>query len=72
MKPQTIVYLGLILLGITITISAIDPMKPESELIPNEEKDISITKGRGPRHMVFNKDGKLAYVLNELSGAVDM
>lgn len=44
----------------------------KSELIPNEEKDISITKGGGPRHMVFNKDGKLAYVLNELSGAVSV
>lgn len=42
------------------------------ELIPNEEKDISITKGGGPRHMVFNKEGNMAYVINELTGAVSV
>lgn len=32
--------------------------------------DISIPKGNGPRHMVFNKKGGLAYVMNELTGQV--
>lgn len=40
------------------------------ELVQNEKKDIDVTIGGGPRHMVFNKGGGLAYVLNELTGAV--
>ena len=40
--------------------------------MPDSTQDISVTKGGGPRHMVFNKDGNLAYVLNELSGAVSI
>ena len=42
------------------------------ELMPNKKKDIAISKGGGPRHMVFNKEGSLAYVLNELTGAVSV
>tara|TARA_R110002049_G_scaffold74196_1_gene191537 strand:+ start:830 stop:1897 length:1068 start_codon:yes stop_codon:yes gene_type:complete len=39
-------------------------------LYPIETKDIKMPDGSGPRHLVFNKNGNLAYVLNELSGAV--
>lgn len=42
------------------------------ELAPNTTKDCGVTKGGGPRHMVFNADGSLAYVLNELSGTVSV
>ncbi|GAA4947345.1 lactonase family protein [Algibacter agarivorans] len=34
------------------------------------EKDISIPKGNGPRHMVFNTEGNLCYVMNELTGKI--
>ena len=44
----------------------------DSELVPNKEKDIMLTKGGGPRHLVFNKGGSLAYVLNELTGAISV
>ncbi|AUP79524.1 lactonase family protein [Flavivirga eckloniae] len=44
----------------------------DSELVPNQAKDILVTKGGGPRHMVFNKEGSLAYVLNELTGTVSV
>lgn len=40
------------------------------DFLPSKEQDISVIKGGGPRHMVFNKNGNLAYVLNELSGDV--
>ncbi|MCY3998846.1 MAG: lactonase family protein [Flavobacteriaceae bacterium] len=42
------------------------------ELIPNEKKDIVVTKGGGPRHMIFNEIGNLGYVLNELSGEISI
>ncbi len=32
--------------------------------------DIEIPKGNGPRHMVFNSAGNMAYVMNELSGKI--
>lgn len=41
-------------------------------LCPVENKDFKMPKGSGPRHLVFNKKGDLAYVLNELSGAVSV
>ena len=43
-----------------------------AELLATKEQDISVTEGGGPRHMVFNKNGNLAYVLNELSGKVSV
>ncbi|MCY4253142.1 MAG: lactonase family protein [Flavobacteriaceae bacterium] len=42
------------------------------KLVPNEQKDITLTKGGGPRHMVFDKEGKLGYVLNELSSNISV
>jgi len=38
----------------------------------NEKKDVAVSKGGGLRHMVFNKNGSLAYVLNELTGMVSI
>ncbi|WP_298537515.1 lactonase family protein [uncultured Algibacter sp.] len=34
--------------------------------------DIKIPEGLGPRHLVFKKDGKIGYVINELSGDVSI
>jgi len=42
----------------------------DNKLIKKEDKDVSVTLGSGPRHMVFNKEGSLCYVINELSGEV--
>ena len=44
----------------------------ENKLTPNPQKDISVSKGGGPRHLVFNRDGSLAYVINELTAAVSV
>lgn len=39
-----------------------------------EEKpvDFSVTPGAGPRHMTFNSKGDRAYLINEMSGMVDV
>ncbi len=42
----------------------------EGRLEPNLNKDIAIAKGSGPRHLVFDKDGRFGYVINELTGTV--
>lgn len=42
----------------------------ENVLVPNLIKDCKVSKGSGPRHLVFNKKGDRAYVLNELTGTV--
>ncbi|UII74754.1 lactonase family protein [Flagellimonas sp. HMM57] len=41
-------------------------------LKPNPEKDCEVTKGGGPRHLVFNIDGSIAYVINELTANVSV
>ncbi|RKN77917.1 lactonase family protein [Ulvibacterium marinum] len=43
-----------------------------TELTPNETRDCEVSKGGGPRHMVFNMEGSLAYALNELTGNVSV
>lgn len=43
-----------------------------NKLIPNQRKDCSVKKGNGPRHMIFNNDGSLGYVSNELTGVVSV
>ncbi|MGB3151906.1 MAG: lactonase family protein [Maribacter sp.] len=42
----------------------------ESVLVPNPAKDCKVSEGSGPRHLVFNKKGDYAYVINELTGTV--
>lgn len=37
---------------------------------PQEEKDVLLPGGSGPRHMLLDKTEKIAYVLSELSGEV--
>ena len=43
-----------------------------NKLIPNLHKDLGVSKGGGPRHLVFNKDGNLGYVINELTSVVSV
>ncbi len=40
------------------------------KLTPAEPAFASVKPGAGPRHMVFGKDGKFAYVINELDSTV--
>ena len=42
----------------------------ENKLVAKPTNDIEISKGNGPRHLVFNRNGSLGYVINELSGKV--
>lgn len=44
----------------------------DSEITANKKLDVAIKKGGGPRHLVFNKKGDLAYVINELSGDISI
>jgi 6-phosphogluconolactonase len=41
-------------------------------LVEETPQDIPVTPGAGPRHMVFNAKGDRAYLMNELSGLVDV
>jgi 6-phosphogluconolactonase len=43
-----------------------------ADLVPQEKKDCRVTAGGGPRHLVFNAEGSLAYVLNELTARVSV
>lgn len=40
------------------------------EFLRNEQKDIVIESGNGPRHIVFNKRGDVGYIINELTGEI--
>ena len=42
----------------------------ENVLIPNPAKDCKLSEGSGPRHLVFNAKGNLAYLINELTGTI--
>ena len=44
----------------------------DGELMPNEQKDCKLTTGGGPRHLVFNSNASLVYVLNELTGDISV
>lgn len=44
----------------------------DSNLCHVGSKDFKMPDGSGPRHLVFNKKGDLAYVLNELSGTISV
>ena len=44
----------------------------EAEFVADGKNDIPVTKGGGPRHLVFNNSGTLAYVINELSGNISI
>lgn len=41
-------------------------------LVDEQPKLIDVTPGNGPRHMVFNATGTNAYLINELTGLVDV
>jgi 6-phosphogluconolactonase len=39
-------------------------------LTPNSEPQVALPAGYGPRHLVFSKDGRMVYVVTELTPAV--
>lgn len=41
-------------------------------LVATTYEDVELPKGTGPRHLVFNQSGDIAYVLGELSGTIDV
>lgn len=43
-----------------------------AELVPNEKNDCVVSQGSGPRHLAFNADGSLGYVINELTGTISV
>ncbi len=48
------------------------PMTPEGKLDEMGTFDIELEPGSGPRHLCFSKDGRFAYLINEISGKVTM
>ena len=44
----------------------------EDGLVDENYNTISITAGNGPRHLVFTPTGNRAYLINELSGTIDV
>lgn len=41
-------------------------------IVPNSPSSISVKSGSGPRHIDFNADGTIMYLLNELSGYLNV
>lgn len=46
-------------------------INPDGTVDP-KDRAIKVKAGNGPRHLVFDKKGTLAYLINELSGTVDV
>ena len=40
--------------------------------VEEKSKDIPVTPGSGARHIAFNKDGSVVYLISEMSGTVDV
>ena len=46
------------------------PLTSNGELDKEKTFDVELEAGSGPRHICFSKDGRFAYLINELSGKV--
>ena len=46
------------------------PLTTDGELDKEKTFDVELEAGSGPRHICFSKDGRFAYLINELSGKV--
>jgi len=46
------------------------PLTPQGKLDEMGTFDVELEAGSGPRHLCFSKDGRFAYLINELSGKV--
>ena len=45
-------------------------LKSNGQLDKENTFDVELEPGSGPRHLCFSKDGRFAYLINELSGKV--
>jgi 6-phosphogluconolactonase len=43
-----------------------------NNFLADKDKDVLVSQGGGPRHLVFNKQGDLAFVMNELTGVISI
>ncbi len=46
------------------------PLSSDGQLDKEKTFDVKIEPGSGPRHICFSKDGRFAYLINEISGKV--
>ena len=46
------------------------PLTSDGQLDKEHTFDVELEPGSGPRHLCFSKDGRFAYLINELSGKV--
>ena len=46
------------------------PLTPQGKLDEMGTFDVELEPGSGPRHLCFSKDGRFAYLINEISGKV--
>ena len=46
------------------------PLSSDGQLDKEKTFDVEIEPGSGPRHICFSKDGRFAYLMNEISGKV--
>ena len=46
------------------------PLASDGQLDKEKAFDVALEAGSGPRHICFSKDGRFAYLINELSGKV--
>ncbi len=53
-----------------VTVYKYNPMVSDDILIPWDT--LSVKKGSGPRHIAFNRNGKIAYLVQELDGTVSV
>ena len=44
----------------------------DNKLVKDEELSVNVKPGNGPRKMIFNESGTIAYVMNEISSTVDV
>jgi 6-phosphogluconolactonase len=42
----------------------------DGHLVADEKHSVNIIPGSGPRHMIFSKDGRYAYLVNEIANSV--
>lgn len=53
-----------------VNVYRFDPLKPQA-LTPAEPAFATVKPGTGPRHLTFHPNGKFAYLITEMEGAID-
>jgi 6-phosphogluconolactonase len=47
-------------------------LEPDGKLTPNDPPTVSVAPGSGPRHFTFHPNGKVAYLINEMGGTINV